>query len=146
MRSLFLKIFLWFLLSVVLVSLTTAFIAAITQSNSENTAWQNQAFVDIEAVRSVGIYEREGAGALKKHFEDLPKRPMYAYLFDEHGTEVLGQKLPEQAFRLDKSLPNLLLEPPAKSDDTNTPLRYAPLPPKVAPGQPLRVAPLARPK
>ena len=146
MHSLFLKIFLWFWSSVVLVSLTTALIAAITQSNFQSGAWQNQAFLDIEAARSVEIYEREGAGALKKHFEDLPKRPLYAYLLDEHGTEVLGQKLPEQAIRFmheefDKSLPTLLLGP-AKAEETSNPLRYAPLPPKVAPGQPLRVAPI----
>src|SRR5215469_488191 len=146
MRSLFLKIFLWFWFSAVLVSLTTALIAAITQSHSQSVAWQNQAFLDIEAARSVEIYEREGAGALKKHFEDLPKRPMYAYLLDEHGAEVLGQKLPMQAIRFiheefDKSLPTLLLGPP-QADDTSNPLRYAPLPPKVAPGQPLRVAPI----
>src|SRR5215470_727087 len=133
MRSLFFKIFLWFWLSVVFVSLTTVFIAAITQSNSQNVAWQNQAFVDMEAARSVNIYEREGAGALKKHFEDLPKRPMYAYLLDQHGSEVLGQKLPEQAIRFmhdefDNSLPTLLLGPAAKLDATNDPLRYAPLP------------------
>jgi two-component system sensor histidine kinase CpxA len=145
MRSLFLKIFLWFWLSVVLVSLATALIAAITQSNSENTAWQNQALLDIEAARSVDIYEREGAGALKKHFEDLPKRPMYAYLLDEQGREVLGQKLPEQAIRLDKSLPTLLLAPAAKGDEANNPLRYAPLPPKVGRRQPLRVVPLSKP-
>src|SRR5215470_16524281 len=95
MRSLFLKIFLWFWLSVVLVSLTMAIIAGVTQFNSENTDWQNQAIVAGWAARSVNIYEREGAEALKRYFEDLPKRPMYAYLLDEHGTEVLGQKLPE---------------------------------------------------
>ena len=150
MRSLFLKIFLWFWSSVVLVSLTTALIAAITQSNSETTAWQNQTFVDIEAARSVEIYEREGTGALKKHFEDLPKRPMYAYLLDEHGTEVLGQKLPQQAIRFmheefDKSLPTLMLGPGAKGDEKNNPLRYAPLPPKAAPGQAIRIVPLPGP-
>jgi two-component system sensor histidine kinase CpxA len=151
MRSLFLKIFLWFWLSVVLVSLTTAIIAAIMQSNSQNGAWQNQALVDIEAARSVDIYEREGAEALKRHFEDLPKRPMYAYLVDERGTEVLGQKLPERALRLvhkefdDKSLPALLFGPGAKADEANNPLRYTPLPPKVVPGQPLRVVPLLAP-
>src|SRR5215472_18870426 len=133
MRSLFLKIFLWFWLSVVLVSLTTALIAAIAQFNSQNTAWQSQAFVDMEAARSVEIYEREGPGALKKHFEDLPKRPMYAYLLDEHGTEVLGQKLPEQALRFvhkrfdDKPLPALLFAPGAKADEKDNLLRYAPL-------------------
>lgn len=113
MRSLFLKIFLWFWLSAVLVSLATAFIAAIMQSNSQR-AWQNQALVDTEAVRSLDIYERERAGALKRHFEDLPKKAMYAYLLDEQGTEVLGQKLPEHAIRFmhkgfDKSFPTLLL-------------------------------------
>ena len=148
MRSLFLKIFLWFWLSVVLVSLTMAIIAGVTQFNSANTDWQNQAIVAGWAARSVNIYEREGAEALKRYFEDLPKRPMYTYLLDEHGTEVLGQKLPEQALRLvnkgfdDKSLPALLFGPGAKGDERDNPLRYAPVPPKGAPGQPLRVAPV----
>src|SRR5215469_678122 len=152
MRSLFLKIFLWFWLSVVLVSLTMAIIAGVTQFNSENGEWQNQAVVAGWAARSVNIYEREGAEALKRYFEDLPKRPMYAYLLDEHGTEVLGQKLPEQALRLvhkgfeDKSLPALLFGPDAKADETDNPLRYAPVPPKPAPGQPLRVVPLQAPR
>lgn len=140
MRSLFLKIFLWFWSSVVLVSLTVAFIEAITRSNSENATWQNQAFVDITAARSVEIYEREGAGVLKKFFEDLPKRPMYAYLLDDHGTEVLGQKLPEQAIRIvhKESLPSLF----PGTAETNSPLRDAPVPPKVAPRLPLRAVPL----
>jgi len=150
MGSLFLKIFLWFWLSVVLVSLTMAIIAAITQSNSESAEWQNQVFVGAEAVRAADIYEHEGAEALKRHFEDLPKRPMYAYLVDEHGTEVLGQKFPDQLAQLahkqfDTSLPAVLLGPGAKSDETNKPLRNAPAPPKEAAGQPLRVVPLAPP-
>src|SRR5215469_15284741 len=139
MRSLFLKIFFWFWISVVLISLTMVLITAIAQSNSENAAWQNQAIFASESVRAVDIYEREGAPALKKHFEHLPKRPLHAYLFDEHGTEVLGQKLPEQAIQLShkKFPPPHLLGPGMKID--GTPLASAPIPPGGAPGYPVRI-------
>ena len=133
MRSLFLKIFLWFWLSVVLIGSIMVVIAAIMEANSETSEWQSQAFLAFEAARAVDIYERQGAGALKRHFENLPKRPMQAYLLDEHGTEVLGQKLPEQAIKLthkefDKSLPALLLEPGAKA--VKKPPDFAPVSPK----------------
>ncbi len=91
MRSLFLKIFLWFWLTVVLVGSVLVITTLITGSNSQEEAeLQNRVYLSFEASRAVDIYEREGAAALKNHFEHLPKRPINAYLLDEHGKEVLG--------------------------------------------------------
>src|SRR5262249_29493663 len=97
MRSLFVKIFLWFWLTVVLIASILEIMSAVSRANSEEVEWQSRAFVAGEAARAVDIYERQGAAALKEHFQHLPKRPMHAYLIDEHGNEVLGQQLPEQA-------------------------------------------------
>jgi len=138
MRSLFFKIFLWFWMSIVFISLTMLLITAIAQSNSENAAWQNQAIVAAEAVRAVDIYERQGAAALKTHFEHLPKRPLSAYLLDDHGSEVLGQRLPEQAIQLvHKGLLRTLLAPTGALayDATSPPPSSAAIPLKAVPGQ-----------
>jgi two-component system sensor histidine kinase CpxA len=146
MRSLFLKIFLWFWISIVLISLTMVLIATIAQSTSDNAAWQNQAIVASEAAHAVDIYEREGADALRKHFEHLPKRPLYVYLLDEHGQEVLGQKLPQQAIQMVPKgfLPSLLTGPGGKIESNGT-MASVPVPLKEQPGQRVRVYQLAAP-
>lgn len=130
MRSLFLKIFLWFWLSVILISSALVVIALITHSNSDKAEWQNQAIVAAEAAQSVDVYEREGAAALKKHFESLPKRPMNAFLFDDQGREVLGNKPPKEAIQLAQSqfsLPALLLGPGSEITESTSP-HYMPRP------------------
>lgn len=105
MRSLFLKIFLWFWLTVVLVGVTLAVTTLITRSNSQTEVEGWKASVSFavygEANRAVGIYEREGADALRKHFEVMQKaRFIYLYLLDGHGKDVLDQKPPQQAVDL----------------------------------------------
>jgi len=114
MRSLFLKIFLWFWLSLVLITLVLEVMTSLTHYHAQEVEWQNQAFVASEALRCVDIYEREGAEAVKKHLQTLPKRPMNAYLLDDHGAELLGQTLPKELIQLaekgvDISLPAGLL-------------------------------------
>src|SRR5262249_12048078 len=105
MRSLFLKIFLWFWMTVVLVGLSLVGTTVITSTKSATDAegWKaSVAFaVSGEANRSVSIYETDGAATLKKHFEQMRKaRFVNSYLLDEHGNEVLGQRPPQQAVRL----------------------------------------------
>lgn len=105
MRSLFLKIFLWFWLTVVLVGLTLVVTTLITRSHSQADAEGWKASVSFavtgEANRAVGIYELEGMAALQKHFELMRKaRFIYFYLLDDHGKEVLDQKPPQQAVDL----------------------------------------------
>ena len=105
MRSLFLKIFLWFWITIVLVGVTLVLTTLITSSNSQTEAEGWKASVSFavsgEANHAVEIYEREGAAALKKHFDQVLKAKFAnCYLLDEQGNEVLGQKPPRQAVNL----------------------------------------------
>jgi two-component system sensor histidine kinase CpxA len=105
MRSLFLKIFLWFWLTVVLVGVTLVVTTLITRSNSQADieGWKASVSIAVsgEANRAVGIFERGGAADLKRHFERMRKdRFLRFYLLDENGKEVLGQKPPQKAVDL----------------------------------------------
>jgi two-component system sensor histidine kinase CpxA len=104
-RSLFLKIFLWFWLTVVLVGLTLVVTTLIARSNSQTDAegWKASVAIAVSgaATRAVDIYEHGGAASLKKHFDQMQKaRLIYLYLLDEHGHEVLDQHPPRQAVDL----------------------------------------------
>ena len=105
MRSLFLKIFLWFWLTVVLVGVSLVVTTLITRSNSQADAEGWKASVSFavsgEANRAVAIYESGGAAALRKHFDQMRKaRFIYFYVLDENGKEVLDQQPPERAVQL----------------------------------------------
>ena len=105
MRSLFLKIFLWFWLTVVLVGVTLVVTTIIARSNNATDAegWKASVAVAVsgEATRAVDIYERGGPAALKKHFDQMQRaRFMYLYLLDERGKELLDQQPPRQAVDL----------------------------------------------
>src|SRR5215472_6608944 len=104
-RSLFLKIFLWFWLTVVLVGVTLVVTTIIARSNNPTDAegWKASVAVAVsgEATRAVDIYERGGPAALKKHFDQMQEaRFMYLYLLDERGKELLDQQPPQQAVDL----------------------------------------------
>jgi two-component system sensor histidine kinase CpxA len=105
MRSLFLKIFLWFWLTVVLVGVSLVITTLITRADSQTDAEGWKASVSFavsgEANRAVDIYEKGGAAALSKHFEQMRKeRFMHLYLLDENGKEVLDQQPPQRAVQL----------------------------------------------
>src|SRR6516162_9418769 len=108
MKSVFFKIFLWFWLTVVLVGVTLVITTLVTSSKSQTEAEGWKASVSFavsgEASRAVDIYEREGAAALKRHFEQMrAARFEHLYLLDETGREVLDQKPPQQAIDLAKT-------------------------------------------
>jgi two-component system, OmpR family, sensor histidine kinase CpxA len=97
MRRLFLKIFLWFLLAMVLVIATLLLSAAVTQSN--------RPFAPLLGVRgplraqlAAKIFEREGKEMLAEYLQTL-ERGVHtrAYLFLEDGTEALGRSTPPRA-------------------------------------------------
>jgi len=105
MRSLFLKIFLWFWLTVVLVGVSLVITTLITRSHSQTDAEGWKASVSFavsgEANRAVSIYENGGAPALSKHFEQMRKiRFIRFYLLAVNGKEVLDQQPPQRAVDL----------------------------------------------
>src|SRR5215468_12685243 len=78
MRSLFLKIFLWFWLTVVLVGVSLVVTTLITRSHSQADAEGWKASVSLavsgEAKRAVGIYENGGPEALGMHFTQMRRK------------------------------------------------------------------------
>ena len=147
MRSIFLKIFLWFWLTVVLIVSILEIMSAVSRSNSEQAEWQNRVFVAGEAARAVDIYEQQGAAALREHLQHMPKRPLEIYLIDDHGNDVLGQKAPQQVIQFMHKdpadpVPSLLLGPGPRVEKPNPPFSYVPKSPQGSTREPLTPVPI----
>jgi two-component system sensor histidine kinase CpxA len=90
MRSLFLKIFLWFWMAFVLVGVTLAAVLAITRSNETMLA-RVSLYLPFEARKAADIYEREGKPGLKYHFVHIIEGGFAEpHLLDENWKDVLG--------------------------------------------------------
>jgi len=103
MKSLFLKIFLWFWTAFVIVGATLAVVVAITRSN-ETTLARLSIYLPLEGRQAADIYEREGKAGLKRHFAQLiASGTIEPYFFDQNGTEVMGRNPPVQAVEFAKA-------------------------------------------
>jgi signal transduction histidine kinase len=97
MRSLFLKIFLWFWIAMVLVSLTLILSSAVRETNSSRQRDEeiDRTMTPMVAARFAEIYDTEGTAVfsafLNRSQNSFPWRP---FLFDAQGHEVLGHSLP----------------------------------------------------
>ena len=97
MKSLFLKIFLWFWTAFVIVGMTLAVVVTITRSNATMVAGLS-AYLPLEARQATDIYERDGKSALQRHFDHLSEMGLAKpYLLDENWQDVSGRKPPAQA-------------------------------------------------
>ena len=72
MRSLFLKIFLWFWTAFVIVGMTLVVVVAITRSNATMLAGLS-VYLPFEARQATDIYERDGKPGLQRHFDHLSR-------------------------------------------------------------------------
>jgi signal transduction histidine kinase len=94
MRSLFLKIFLWFWIAMVLISLTLILSSVLNESNSTRQREEeiDRTMTPMVADQLAEIYDTQGALAfsdfLTRSHSSFPWRP---FLFDSQGREVLGQ-------------------------------------------------------
>lgn len=99
MRSLYMKIFLWFWLATVLVGGTLVF--SILETQSEYTQALEEANDRIVtppyAERYVTIFEEQGKAALADSIARGKVVGAHGYLFGEDGREELGQSLPSDA-------------------------------------------------
>src|ERR1700736_291893 len=98
MRSVFLKIFLWFWLTVLAVGLTLALTALVLSRDSQVDKASNGGgalLAEIAAER----FEQHRTASLSRFLESVPVGNVepYTYLFDAHGTEVRGRLAPPEA-------------------------------------------------
>jgi signal transduction histidine kinase len=103
MRSLFLKIFLWFWMAFVIVGVTLAAVVAITRSNETMLA-KASLFLPLEARQAADIYERDGKTGMRNHFDQiLETGSAEAYLLDENWRDVSGRNPPAHAIEFAKA-------------------------------------------
>jgi signal transduction histidine kinase len=99
MRSLYIKIFLWFWLAMVLVSGTLVFSIIETQSELHRALDEanDRTLTPPYAETYVTIFEKGGKTALANYIARGKGAGVHAYLFGEDGKEELGQSLPREA-------------------------------------------------
>jgi signal transduction histidine kinase len=103
MKSLYLKIFLWFWLAMILVSSTLIF--SVVTTHSEFTANRTEQFdkilTSLVAARAADLLEDHGMGALADYLASLQQTLNWqAYLFDDEGKEILSQPTPPEAEKI----------------------------------------------
>jgi two-component system, OmpR family, sensor histidine kinase CpxA len=103
MRNLFLKIFLWFWMTFLIVAVTLATVTVITRSNETMIA-RLSLYLPLEARHAADIYEREGKAGLRHQFDQIIESGSIApYLLDENWKDVLGRNPPAGAVEFAKT-------------------------------------------
>lgn len=114
MRSLFFKIFLWFWLGIVVLSVALVASAALIRSRSaDDERWRQkyQLPLDLRSQREADLLERSGAATAEKYITSLEQRdPIQNYLIDGSGREVLGRSVPAKVLKI---LPEIRQTSPA---------------------------------
>jgi two-component system sensor histidine kinase CpxA len=100
MRSLFLKIFLWFWLAMILVNVAS-FLSFIATHKEHEREMRSESFapaLEIYAQTAVEIYEKNGASVLNDYLTRL-ERPAHlrAFLFDSKGVQISNHLAPPGA-------------------------------------------------
>ena len=106
MQSLFIKIFLWFWLSIVFVMGTLVVSAGVIRSRSQDEERWNQLYnylVQVRGKRTAELADREGKVAAMEYVNSLERldagnyfadrKSVRDYLLDENGDEVLDQQI-----------------------------------------------------
>lgn len=100
MRSLFLKILLWFWLTfaIVLVTLLTITFSIRRKEINNEARLRLELHLPVEVKQAAEIYEKEGRVSLQSHFDRMQRggiiRP---YFLDEKGNDLLGRTPPVRA-------------------------------------------------
>jgi hypothetical protein len=100
MHRLHVKIFLWFWLAVVVVTLTLGALTELTHTRAEDDKrWEDKyrPRVDMWARQETQILRRDGPKGLERYVDSLQSDPgVLNYIFDAEGREVLGRVPPLQ--------------------------------------------------
>lgn len=104
MRRLHVKIFLWFWLAVVVVTVTLGTLTELTHSRAEDDqrwAEKYRPRVDLWARQETQVLRREGPNALARYIDSFQSDPgVLNYIFDADGREILERQPPLEVARL----------------------------------------------
>jgi signal transduction histidine kinase len=95
MRSLFLKVFLWFWLAMALVIGALFVTTELTRTRQPFPFYTGMdRIMDVYARVAANTYERAGRAGLAQLFGEADKADITFFFFDEQGAEVTGQSVP----------------------------------------------------
>jgi two-component system sensor histidine kinase CpxA len=110
-RSLFLKIFIWFWLAMILVNVALFAAVAITRPTPTGRSWRDLTMVGPNAQNAGDFYDQGGRSTLLSYLQETEKSSgINAVFFDENGQELSGRPAPAGA--------NELVAKAVKSGDT----------------------------
>jgi two-component system sensor histidine kinase CpxA len=91
-RSLYLKIFIWFWVTMILINVALFVLVALTRPTPTGRSWRDLAQVGPNAIKAAEIYEQSGAVALAATLQQTEKSSgVSATLYDENGHELSGR-------------------------------------------------------
>ena len=107
-RSLYLKIFVWFWVTMILINVTLFAAVALTRPTPTGRSWRDLAQVGPNALKATEIYEQSGPSALAVALQEIEKTSgVSATLYDANGRELSGRAThpgaPELIQKADKS-------------------------------------------
>jgi signal transduction histidine kinase len=92
MRSLFLKIFIWFWLTMILINVALFVSVAITRPLPTGHPWRDLTMVGTYAQKAGEVFDEGGRSALSTYLQENERSSgIYAVLFDQTGTELSGR-------------------------------------------------------
>lgn len=94
-RSLFLKIFIWFWLGMIVANVALFLSVAATRPERSNRPWRELSLVGSSAQKSAEAYDREGQAALAGYLDQFEQsNGIASVLLNDQGTELSGRALP----------------------------------------------------
>ena len=100
-RSLFVKIFLWFWLAMIIANVALFALFVITRPTPTGRSWRDLTNVTPNAQRAAEIYDQEGSAALAAFLQERDRRANVNVVFyDVNGNELSGRVAPPGAHEL----------------------------------------------
>src|SRR5258705_2170258 len=101
LRSLFLKIFIWFWLAMILVNVALFAAVAITRPTPTGRSWRDLTMVGPNAQKAGETYDQGGSPALVAYLQETEKSSgINAVFYDDNGHELSGRVMPPGASEL----------------------------------------------
>jgi len=94
-RSLFLKIFIWFWLGMIVANVALFLSVAATRPERSNRPWRDLSLVGSSAQKSAETYDRGGQAALASYLDEFDQdNGISSVLLNDQGAELSGRAIP----------------------------------------------------